>query len=227
MLGVLGGMGPAATVDFLDKFVALTPAIRDQEHLPVLVNFAPQIPDRSAAILGNGPSPLPAMQRALHILVAGGVRAIAIPCNTSHHWHEELQAGCPVPILHIADAVAQAVSQQTDLYPVMILATRGTLQSGFYQRRLDSQHQPWCLPKPDEQIEVDRVIALVKAGGAPEASKILEALWERWSGRTGRLIFACTELPIAAATLGTSPFKLFDSNHELAHHCIDFCLAQR
>jgi hypothetical protein len=74
MLGVLGGMGPAATVDFLDKFVALTPAIRDQEHLPVLVNFAPQIPDRSAAILGNGPSPLPAMQRALHLLVAGGVR---------------------------------------------------------------------------------------------------------------------------------------------------------
>lgn len=225
MLGILGGMGPAATVDFLGKFVALTPASCDQEHLPVLVNIAPQIPDRSAAILGHGPSPLPALQRALQKLVAGGARVVAIPCNSSHHWHEALQANCPVPILHIANAVAEAVEQQMDPHPVMILATRGTLQSGFYQRKLDSQHQSWCLPEPDEQSKVDLVIARVKAGAAPEAGRILDALWERWSGRTGRLILACTELPIAAATLGASPFKLFDSNHELARHCIDYCLA--
>jgi len=96
MLGVLGGMGPMATVDFLKKLVEATPAARDQDHLGVMVAQAPGIPDRTGAILGEGPDPLPAMTIALRRLEAAGATRIAIPCNTAHHWHGALQALTPV-----------------------------------------------------------------------------------------------------------------------------------
>ena len=111
MLGVLGGMGPMATVDFLAKLVRATPAGRDQDHIPTLVCSAVDIPDRADAILGAGPDPLPAMRAALVRLEAGGATRIAIPCNTAHHWHAALQAGTSLPILHIVDAVAETLAR--------------------------------------------------------------------------------------------------------------------
>ena len=82
-IGVLGGLGPAATVDFLDQLVRLTPARRDQDHLPVLAAFLTQVPDRSAAILGQGPDPLPALLEGIALLNHTGVDLIAIPCNSA------------------------------------------------------------------------------------------------------------------------------------------------
>ncbi|HJV03539.1 MAG TPA: amino acid racemase [Burkholderiaceae bacterium] len=225
MLGVLGGMGPAATVDFLAKFVALTPAQRDQEHLPVLTTMAPHIPDRSSAILGQGPSPLPVLLRELDKLVAGGASAIAIPCNACHHWYEALQAACPVPILHIATATMAALEPGPD--PVVILATRGTLHSGFYQRQLHSAGHAWGVPDEAGQQQVDRVIALVKAGAVEEAGRVLATLWQPWASQAGQLILACTEIPLAAAALPVSALRLVDSTHELARYSVAHCLAKR
>lgn len=223
MLGVLGGMGPAATVDFLAKFVAATPACRDQDHVRVLALFAPQIPDRSAAILGHGPSPLPDLQRELGRLVAAGVRAVAIPCNASHHWHEPMQAGCPVPILHIATATIAELGAID--HPVMILATRGTLRSGFYQRQLTKAGHDWRVPDEAGQLAVDQIIAHVKGGAMAEAARVLSALWQPWHGRVDALILACTELPLAAALLPAPPFRLVDSTQALARYSLDFCRA--
>lgn len=225
MLGVLGGMGPAATVDFLAKIVALTPAQVDQEHLPILVNIAPYIPDRSAAILGHGPSPVPEMIRELHRLTAGGAHVIAIPCNSSHHWHAALQAECAVPILHIATVTIAALDRVSD--PVLILATRGTLQSGFYQRQIAGAGHVWCIPSGVQQQVVDRVIAWVKAGSVQEAAAELATLWPHWEGGIGAAILGCTEIPLAAAALPPAPFQLIDSTQALARHCVTHCLGQR
>src|SRR3978361_916323 len=87
MLGVLGGMGPMATVDFMGKVVRNTPAARDQEHIPMIVCSAVRIPDRTEAILGRGPDPFPALRQ----LERAGATRIVIPCNTAHHWHGALQ----------------------------------------------------------------------------------------------------------------------------------------
>src|SRR4051812_8597528 len=106
MLGVLGGIGPMATVDFMSKVVQNTPAARDQDHIPMVVCSAVDIPDRTAAILGEGADPFPAMRDALRRLEAVGARCIAIPCNTAHHWHAALQAETSARILHIVDVVA-------------------------------------------------------------------------------------------------------------------------
>jgi aspartate racemase len=106
VLGVLGGMGPMATVDFMAKVLRNTPADRDQEHIPTIVCSATNIPDRSAAILEGGPDPLPAMRDALHKLERSGVTCIAMPCNTAHFWYSSLQLETNIPILHIVDNVA-------------------------------------------------------------------------------------------------------------------------
>jgi aspartate racemase len=106
MIGVLGGMGPAATVDFLAKLIRLTPAERDQDHVPVVVLSEPRVPDRVGPIMdGRGPSPLDALRRGIRTLERAGAGCIAIPCHTAHFWYDQMVASAHVPILHIADAV--------------------------------------------------------------------------------------------------------------------------
>ncbi|MCE2646381.1 MAG: aspartate/glutamate racemase family protein [Burkholderiaceae bacterium] len=81
-----------------------TPAERDQEHIPLIVRFCPEVPDRAAALAGAGPSPQPALVAAAVELAAAGAQALAIPCNTAHYWYDALCAAVPIPILHIVDA---------------------------------------------------------------------------------------------------------------------------
>ncbi|HXF67998.1 MAG TPA: amino acid racemase, partial [Burkholderiales bacterium] len=133
LLGVLGGMGPLATVDFMRKVIEATPARSDQEHLPLIVYSVPQVPDRTAAILQGGASPLPAMLRGIEVLGRAGAQALAIPCNTAHYWYDELVRQGGLPILHIADAACAALERRgVRGAAVGLLATSGTLAAGFY-----------------------------------------------------------------------------------------------
>ena len=128
MVGVLGGMGPLATADFFNKVIAATHATSDAGHVPLLISSDPRIPSRPAAILHGGLSPLPALLAARDRLIAAGAVALVMPCNTAHHWHAQLQAGCDVPFLSIVDAACQEVVQQVARgAPVGIIATRATL----------------------------------------------------------------------------------------------------
>jgi aspartate racemase len=144
-IGVFGGMGPSATVDFMDKLVQLTPAKRDQDHLPVIVASFPQIHDRSRAILGVGPDPLPFLLKGIEFLNSVKVGVIAIPCNSSHHWYEQMSAASKVPILHIAASCVAALGEEAG-QRVAILATRGALASGFYQRALQERGIGYLVP---------------------------------------------------------------------------------
>ncbi|EXJ14834.1 cysteate racemase [Imhoffiella purpurea] len=224
-LGVLGGMGPAATVDFMSKLVALTPASHDQEHLPVLVASLPQIPDRSAAILGQGKDPLPALLEGLRLLNQAGVGLITIPCATSHHWYDNLSAQSKAPILHIARATAQRIAQGGH---AMLLATRGTIASGFFRDELIAQGMTVEIPDPEtEQITVDDCIRLVKEGRAPSANQLMERLLERADARGIRtFILGCTELPLAARGIARDGLTLIDSTLELARQAVEHGLRQ-
>jgi aspartate racemase len=221
MLGVLGGMGPMATVDFLKKLVEATPAARDQDHLGVMVAQAPGIPDRTGAILGEGPDPLPAMTIALRRLEAAGATRIAIPCNTAHHWHGALQALTPVPILHIVDAVAGALARKgIGSGPIGLLATDGTLRAAIYPRRLGT-HGFTCRA-PEDQAAVMRAIRLVKAGQVAEARHLLQVQAEALiAGGCGQVVLACTEIPLALAEPGERlrPM-LLDATEALAQACV-------
>lgn len=170
-IGVLGGMGPAASVDFLAKLVAVTPASRDQDHLPVIMASLPQIPDRTPAILGYGRDPLPELLAGVRLLNDAGAGLIAIPCSSSHHWYDALSAASRVPILHIARV---AVAQVPREGRVLILATRGALASGFFQRELAARGVAFEIPAdaPD-QGAVDECIRLVKCGRHEHAGERL------------------------------------------------------
>ncbi len=109
LIGVLGGMGPAATVDLFNKFVSYTVANRDQEHIPLIISSIPDIPDRTEALLNHGESPLPLMTDYLKKLESAGAECIVIPCNTAHFWFSELKKVCHVDMLSIVETTMKEV----------------------------------------------------------------------------------------------------------------------
>jgi aspartate racemase len=216
ILGVIGGMGPAATVDFLRKLVTQTSAECDQDHLPVLVASIPDIPDRTAAILGQGYSPLPAIVREIRRLEAAGATLLAIPCNTAHHWYDELAAVTEVEIVHIADAVCRRLGPGG---AVGLLATSGTLASGFYQRRLAQFGWECLLLRPDDQQRyVTNAVDLVKRGALAEAASLLShAVSLQLDQGAERIVLGCTEISVV---MDAGIAGLVDSNQALAAECI-------
>ena len=220
MIGVLGGMGPLATADFLRKLVAATPAERDQDHVPVLVYSLPQIPERVPAILGDGESPLPAMRAGVDVLVRAGAHCVAMACNTAYHWFDALVAACPVPILHIADA---AVAELGDARRIGLVATAGTLHSGFYQQRLAAAAREIVLP--DAAVEQELIlpgIRLVKEARLREAGALFaRALVDLHARGAERVILACTEVPVGLAAVDSDPGTIaVDATDSLARACV-------
>jgi aspartate racemase len=220
MIGILGGMGPLATADFLRKLVEATPAERDQDHVPVLVYSVPQIPERVPAILGHGESPLPAMAAGVDVLTRAGAQCIAIACNTAYHWFDALAAACPVPILHIADA---AVAELGAVRRAGIVATAGTLHSGFYQQRLAAAGCEILLPDTvDERDLILPGIRLVKEARLREAGEMFRrAIADLQARGAERVILACTEVPVGLAAIDPLPGNcVVDATDALARACV-------
>lgn len=221
IVGILGGMGPLATADFLRKLVERTPAARDQEHVPVVVYSVPQIPDRSEAILHHGPSPLAALLHGAEVLRRAGAGCIAIPCNTAHFWADEVAGRSALPVLHIADAVVDALAESAAAGATIgLLGTAGTLAAGIYQQRLEGRAYRVLLPDADA---VERLlmpgIRAVKRGDLATGSRLLTAAGRGLQARgAARLILACTEIPLALESVAAAGLP----------HCIDAtaCLAE-
>lgn len=224
-IGVLGGMGPSATVDFMDRIVQLTPATRDQEHLPVIVASLPHVPDRSSAILGTGPDPLAALLAGIDVLNRIGVGVVAIPCNSSHHWYPQMAAHSQAPVIHIAQACVAAIPV-TPQAKVAVLATRGALVSGFYQAALRERGIDFLVPDSScGQDDVDACIRAVKGGDLPAGTAALDrALTAIAATGATAVIMGCTEIPIAARDAAPTPLALIDSSLELARATVAFAL---
>jgi aspartate racemase len=228
LIGVLGGLGPAATVDFMAKVVRLTPAERDQDHLPVLVASLPHVPDRSRGILGQGADPLPYLLQGIDLLNVAQVDLVVIPCNSSHHWFQEMSQRSKAPVLHIGNTCVDRLQTQPGAR-VLVMATRGTLVSGFYQRSLERAGYTSLVPDPHTlQPLVDACIHAIKAGrlqeGGDHLAQVLRAA-QRDQG-VSVAILACTELPIAAARCEHFGVDLVDSSMTLAQAVVDHARAR-
>jgi aspartate racemase len=188
----------------------------------------PRVPDRVGPILdGQGESPLPAMLAGLHALGRAGAECVVVPCHTAHHWHAELAAATPLPILHVVDAVlAELVRRGTPKGPVGLLATAATLEAGLYQGRLGAAGHP-CL-EPDAEVMAAAVlpaIALVKRDRAAEAAPLLlEAARHLVDRGATTVLLACTELPVALAAAAKDDRELtaacLDATDALARACL-------
>ena len=200
MLGVLGGMGPLATADFLQKFVKVTPAKSDQDHPEVIVFSNPKIPDRVGPILGTSEvSPLPALIDTAQRLQMFGARVLAMPCHTAHYWHAQIAQSISVPFVHIADVTCEEILSMEGgpNKTVGVLATEATLHAQIYQDRFDSFGLSYLLPERQEmQRYVLPAIAAVKQVSMTEASKLLTEVVNLMIERGAEVVvLACTELP--------------------------------
>lgn len=199
-IGVLGGMGPEATADFFAKLVAATPAARDQDHLRVLIDNDPSVPDRSAAVAGRGPSPAPRLAAMARGLVAAGAELLVMPCNTAHAFADAIVAAAPgTPLLSLIDAaVTSARRSVPGLRSVGLLATRGTLQARLYDDAFEAVGVSVVTPSEGDQRLVDEVIAAVKGGRSGNAERAaLQAVALRLTeAGAAAVVTACTELPL-------------------------------
>ncbi|MFC4169703.1 cysteate racemase [Teichococcus aestuarii] len=198
-LGVLGGMGPLASAQFMLRLTLLTPATRDQDHLPAILWSDPRVPDRTAARLSGGEDPLPWLARGIAGLEAAGCGAIAIPCNTAHGWYEGMVAATGLPILHIVDAAAEELARQGVAGgPIGVMGTAGTLAMRLYQERLEGRGYDCLIPTEAEMESlVSPGIALVKANRVAEAYPPLAEAAANLKARGARaVVLGCTEIPL-------------------------------
>jgi aspartate racemase len=223
LVGILGGMGPLATVDLMAKIIANTPAGRDQDHVPVVAWNVPQVPDRQRALAGDGPSPLPAMLEGIARLNDAGASCIAIACNTAHHWYDELQAQSDAPILHIARITLDALRRDGAAGPVGLIATEGTIAARLYQDLLEPAGMRCLTPDADQMASLFVPCCYaIKRGEVEAGGRLLEAAAQALVARgASRLVLACTEVPVGLERVDSALLPLcVDPTLALAQACI-------
>jgi aspartate racemase len=218
-VGILGGMGPAATADFYAKLVAATPATTDQEHLPVVIWADPRIPDRTSAILGEGPDPSPCLAEGSRYLISAGADLIAIPCNTAHAFLDPVRtAAAPVTVLDMVTETAAEVSELLPRARVGVLATSGTLAAGLYQDALARYALEPVIPDRVAQDAVMSTIRHIKAGGAPATARAWISLAVKALAKAGAdiAVAACTEIPLLLTGEDIGALPVLDATDVLA-----------
>ena len=224
-IGILGGMGPLATADLFRKIVLLTDAARDNDHIRIYIDDNASIPDRTAAILSGGADPLPAMTDSLRKLEACGADCIIMPCNTAHYFLPRLQEQTRVPFISMLAETAKACALRFPGKTACVLATRGTLASGLYERALEAEGVSCILPDEAQRDVLMYAIYDCVKGGKPleTVRQPMEALLADLSARgADYFILGCTELPIVAQELAL-PGDFIDPTSELAKAAILFC----
>lgn len=200
-VGVIGGMGPLATVEAFRLITAATPAHRDQDHLHVLVDSCAATPDRTLALLHGGPNPLPWLQRSAVRLIGAGAEVLCLPCNTAHAFYDDLVASLSVPVVHMINETLDRVWGDGRRYA--LLATAGTVNAGIYTDAFAKRGLPLDVPSPAEQVDISTAIAAVKEGrplveAAGYCVPVVQALADR--GAQG-VVLGCTEMSLLREAL--------------------------
>ena len=198
-LGILGGMGPAASAEFITRLIQQTPATKDQEHIPFVLWNNPQIPDRSTSMRNGDDKPLPYLVEGIKALKHSGCDLIVIPCNTAHFWFHELSR-LNVKIIHIVDSVADALRDANVTNSTIgVMGTQATVEFGLYQYMLN--RSGWnCITPTKEEMDtlVQPAINLIKGGNIEQAQPMLMSVARSLIGRGAKaVVLGCTEIPLA------------------------------
>jgi aspartate racemase len=201
-IGVLGGMGPAATAHFFQLLVNRTAAGKDQEHVPTLVWSDPGVPSRAEAILGIGPSPLPMLLRGVRILEEGGADLFVMPCITAHYWAEEIGAHARIPFVNLLHVTRRSLAGMSPVpRTVGVIATSGTLKTRLFDAILARQGIRVLAPSDRDQTRFMAAVfgeSGIKAQGdlrrcRASIVRIARRLIERGAEA---IIAGCTEVPL-------------------------------
>ncbi len=221
-VGILGGMGPEATADLFMKIIKATPAKKDQEHLRVVMDSNPKIPDRTAFILGKGEDPRPLLLAGAKNLERLGASFIVIPCNTAHYFHKTIQDSVGIRVLNIMDEVAGHLSGKAQR--VGILASTGTLTTRLYENALARCGIETVLPQGTDQDDVMRAIYAVKAGELDIGKEIaLEQGRKLVAAGAQAVVAGCTEIPLVLKE-GDLEVTVIDATTILAQSAVRFAI---
>ena len=205
VVGVIGGMGPAATVDFMRRLVAATPAHDDVDHLHVLVDNNPKIPSRIAAIIeGTGADPAPALCEMAKGLEAQGADFLVIPCNTAHYYLPAIARSVHTPVLDMVGLSVQKLAA-ADPKPrrIGLLASPAVRLVGLYQKRIEQSGLQAIYPSPHHESRLLEVIKAVKSGqhGGRQRQDYAVVAENLMDAGADALLIACTELSVMGPPL--------------------------
>ena len=206
-VGILGGMGPEATVDLMRRVIRGTPARDDADHIRMLVDSNPRVPSRIEALIGGaGESPVPCLVEMARGLQRQGADFLVIPCNTAHHYHAAVAAAVDVPVLNLVEMTARdAGGLCPDLTRVGLLASSALLRIRLYEPWFERLGVGVLYPEPGVQGELMDLIRSVKAGRhTPGQVAACDRAAEDLQARGAQcLVVACTDLSVVAARLRT------------------------
>lgn len=219
VVGVLGGLGPAATSVFLDVLIRATRAGSDQEHLDLLVSQHSTTPDRTAGILEPGaPDPGPVIVRDAVMLQRAGVDLLVLPCNTAHHYARQVEAATTVPLLNIVETTARAAVDRAEGAPIAVFVTEGNIHAGVYQEAIRAQGGTPMVPDRAVQEDINHLIYGQVKAGVPVDLALFDSCIERMlESGAGLAVLGCTELSVVYDQHGyRGDRRLVDSLTELA-----------
>lgn len=223
-LGILGGLGPAASVYFYQLITRHTEALCDQDHLDIILISKASIPDRTDYILGKSEkSPLPAMKEGVEKLAEAGAQLIAVPCNTAHYFYDEIERISPVPVLNIVKETV-FLAQSRGIQKLGIMATSGTVLSGTYQKVCAACGVEAVLPcEASQQVLMDIIYKDIKTAKSPDMNAFLSVAAELYANGAEAIVLGCTELSLIQGLENYPSFRFIDSLHVLAFRAIQAC----
>ena len=221
-LGILGGMGPAASAEFVNRLIQQTPASCDQEHIPFVLWNNPQIPDRSTSMRNGDNKPLPFLLEGIRGLKSVGCDTIVIPCNTAHFWFNDI-VKINLGTIHIVDSVASALRDVNVINTTIgVMGTRATVELGLYQTRLNDRGWNCIVPSEEEMSTlVQPAIDLIKSGKLEQAHPMFMSVVDSLIARGARaVVLGCTEIPLAVKEDNRNGIPLINSIDSLVKAAI-------
>ncbi len=222
ILGIMGGMGPAATCDLYEKITEFTHAAKDQDHIHIVIDSNVQIPDRTQYICGNGEDPRIEMIRSAIRLEMMGADYIAIPCNTAHYFYDDIVKYTKVNLLHMIRETAESLSKTSPgNKDFLLLATEGVYASGVYKKVFMDYNLNIIEPTETDKQIVMSWIYKVKSGIFDVSPLEYETLINKYlMHKKMSVILGCTELPLLAEKIDTV-IEYVDPASILAKRCVE------
>ena len=228
IVGILGGMGPEATVDLMQRIIRLTPALDDMDHIRCIVDNNPKVPSRIKAIIeGDGEDPGPCMADMGKRLESWGAHFLVIACNTAHYYYDAVQNAVKIPVINLIDLVSNHVKVNFPEHDkVGILASPAVAMTGLYAKRFKELGIEDVWPDPDYQESLFNIIKEIKKGNMDsnvrnDYTKVCENLLHKGAKIA---IIACTEL---SALGGDLPINTIDAAQILAREIVQVAKNQK
>lgn len=222
VVGVLGGLGPEATLDFYAKVLSLTPAERDQDHLHLIIDSNPNVPNRNDAVAGTGPSPGPVLAAMAAGLERAGADFLVMACNAAHAFQGEIEAAVTIPFVSIIEETCVATLRAVPgLRVVGVLGSSGCLDAGLYQDAFAARGVTTLVPQGADRDAFMRSLYRIKAGdkGAKVQQAVRALTTSLIAAGAEAIVAGCTEVPLVLRQ-DRLPCPLVNSTDVLAERTV-------